>query len=128
MLRRWFQFRLSTLLVLVTLAAVGADYWRRRSLLLERATEHARLAAESNYRWYTSSMPEPIQHFGRLEFHHRTLQHKYEWAAWIPWLPVAPDPPEPKRSLPSEAYDGPNIFRTETLNPGSSANVSESSP
>lgn len=132
--RRWFQFRLSTLLVLVALSAVGADYWRRRSLLLSRALEHQHRAQRYHESAISASLLDHIQELGQLMQHHHNLRDKYERAASFPWLPVAPDPPEPKR-LPRSDDDAGGLFRdypktfdTETLNPGSSANDNRSSP
>ena len=59
MWRRWFQLRLASLMLLITLSAVGIDYFRRRSRLLKYADLHA---AEAKCHWHMarSAGAQPI--------------------------------------------------------------------
>jgi hypothetical protein len=110
--RRWFQFRLATLMVLVTLSAVGVDYFPRRSRLLEYAELHA---AEAKSQWsmarskMTDWMFGPLQPIPtaeewaawqedsrQLAIHHDQVAGRYRRGAWFPWL-VEPTEPPPQR-------------------------------
>ena len=48
-MRRWFQFRLASLFVAVTIVAVGVDYFRRRQPLLTLASKHETAAKEESF-------------------------------------------------------------------------------
>src|SRR5262245_6679120 len=110
--RRWFQFRLATLMALVTLSAVGIDYFRRRSRLLEYADLHA---VEAKLQWsmarskrtdWMFSVLSPIptaeqwaewqEECRQLAVHHDEVASVYRHGAWFPWL-VEPKVPPPQQ-------------------------------
>ncbi len=107
---RWFQFRLATLLVLVTLSAIGVDYYRRQSQLLYFAKLHAEEAArrESTAQtkmsdWMFSSPVPTDEEFAaermrdrQLAIHHGQLAKRYRYGAWFPWL-VSPSEAPPRQ-------------------------------
>jgi hypothetical protein len=111
-MRHRFQFRLATLLLLVTLSAIGIDYCRRRARLLQFAELHAAEAATrlsmSRSRkgdWWFSVMSriptdeewaQGQERDRQLAIHHQELAAKYRRGAWLPWLIEPRDaPPEP---------------------------------
>jgi hypothetical protein len=117
MSRRWFQFRLRTLLIAMTLVAVAIVLVQRSQRFRETARRHAigvsmaSSAAESVEVFHlrygfqdrvSPPAPESVrkaEEWRELAAYHQRLQAKYERAAWLPFLPVAPDPPrkQPER-------------------------------
>jgi hypothetical protein len=107
--RRWFQFRLATLLVFVTLSAIGVDYCRRRVELLQFAKLHATEAAlrqsaaqmkKTDWYWSIVSPIPTDEEFAawrmrdrQLAIHHEQLAMRYRQGAWFPWLVVPSEEP-----------------------------------
>jgi hypothetical protein len=98
--RRWLQFRLRTVFIVVTLAAGGLGWWRHRQFCLERAEAHwwqqvVYLHKEGNYFKRRSMVPldgtrlvkseEQLQLIRRAELHRQTKE-AYWRAVWFPWL------------------------------------------
>ncbi|HEX5102645.1 MAG TPA: hypothetical protein VFV87_02465 [Pirellulaceae bacterium] len=101
---RRLQFSLGMLFVLVTLSAVGVDFYRRRELVvtayrrnLIRGAVGEMRAAESLDSWDsrngTPGHPTPSQRakaaqwLAEAEYHQR-LAKAYRRAAWFPWYSV----------------------------------------
>src|SRR5690242_11665602 len=118
--RRWFHFRLRTLLVLVSVLCIGiaSMKWlrQREEAFLNLHQEHLhqtqmeawflleKTPTNYNRQRLPRKMEQPfIDYADAYEKYHEQLSRKYSYAWAHPWLPVEPDPPEPKmpqRSLP----------------------------
>src|SRR5262245_11202293 len=108
--RRWFQLRLATLMALVTLSAIGVDFCRRRSQLLQfadlQAAEAERREVSARMKmtdwWFSAGSRIPTadewaeyqERDRQLAIHHQALAARYRRSAWFPWF-VEPkeDPP-----------------------------------
>ena len=93
--RRWFQFSLRTLLVVMTLAAVltGRITWLRRMADFHQ-TEASRL---QKHRDFLSSVsfdtpPEEWERLDVMEGRHAGLASEYQRASWRPWVMVHEPP------------------------------------
>jgi hypothetical protein len=92
--RRWLQFRLRTLVIVMTLAAVSFGWWRHRSYCLERAQDHGRreFMADIMTRfglptgWEDPQHSETRRQYKRLRDYHHALRDCYHLAVWQPWL------------------------------------------
>ena len=114
-MRRWFQFRLSTLLIVVTLCAAVIALLQRAQALHEAARKHeiersmaeacADLTVASEFRTFRMpAAPKPLtspaiaeqaNQWRLIAVHHERLRDKYRRGAWMPWLMFSSDPPRP---------------------------------
>lgn len=104
-LSSWTRFRLRTLVVVVTVAAILLAIWARRAHFLRKAAYHRSqivssitIGSGSGSRGILSVTPKgqlvgPDQ--SDRDLWRLRLWVKYEKAAEQPWMPVAPDPPPP---------------------------------
>ncbi len=89
--RRWYQFSLKTLLVAVTVAAIGmgtgAGWWNHRQFCRERADQHVKgdhlLFGAELLDW---NRPEERRGWAKAgRNYHQRLANDYEHAIWRPW-------------------------------------------
>jgi hypothetical protein len=128
-MRRWFRFRLATLMLLVTLSAIGVDFLRRRSRLLEYARLHE---AEADRRWRLSKLrksdwwtsvnsriPTDAEYAEYRErdrqqaVHHEEVTARYRRGAWFPWLVEPQEEPPRQYTLGDLLQDRPPTQRSE---------------
>jgi hypothetical protein len=89
--RRWFQFRLKTILVAPTLFAVGLG--GRIEYLRRMATFHGREANQFYMKYEREGRHEDFDETVR----HLQLRDSYNAAIFRPWAPVDFTPPAPIR-------------------------------
>jgi hypothetical protein len=114
---RWPRLTIRRLMAAMALIGIiigGVQFFRLRRHYLDRADDHARMAA------YFVSSPESILYWearwsaqfegkrppypwssgppyvAAIVAHHTSMKAKYEYAARYPWLTVEPDPSEPE--------------------------------
>ncbi len=97
--RRWFQFSLGSLMIVVTIVAMGAGIWKwgegRRKEFLMRALVHSiRTRPIRPIRLINLRPVSPEEREWRE--YNKNLAEKYYRAARYPWLPDWPDPPPPE--------------------------------
>jgi hypothetical protein len=100
--RRWLQFNLRTLLIVVTLTALSLGWWQHRSHCLERAKVHdwEALACliqgtiEVDSGWEDELPPQPVdkvrvaeqERLVILSKRHDETSAAFRLAVWLPWL------------------------------------------
>lgn len=98
--RRWLQFSLRTLFIVMTIAAVALCWWNHRGHCLRKAESHEFLALMCHISenivvtWEDDGSTLPIDHDEiderardhRLAQHHEKLSDAYRQAIYQPWV------------------------------------------
>ncbi len=98
--RRWLQFKLRTLLIVVTFAALSLGWWRHRHYCLARAEAHwweeaFCLDREANHFKRRGLVPRPGTilvkteeqlRLTRIAKQHHETSKAFRFAVWLPWL------------------------------------------
>jgi hypothetical protein len=115
-MRRWIQFRLSSLLLAVTLCAIVLATLRRSQTLLEAARRHeihrsmadgsAQLILSFRHQMPTaaeSTSWEPAMsaadQWHSIAAYHERQRDKCRQGIWMPWIMCLPDDPRPTEPL-----------------------------
>ena len=100
--RRWLQFNLRALLIVVTFAAVSLGWWQHCRYCLERAKVHdweglaclIQGTIEVSSGWEDELPPQPVdtsrvveqEKLLKLSKRHDETSAAYRLAVWLPWL------------------------------------------
>ena len=100
--RRWLQFKLRTLLIVVTLAALSLGWWQHRSYCLARAQVHdwevlvclIKTIDPGAGRWEEDLPQRPVdtvrlaeeERLVKLSKRHEETSAAFRLAVWLPWL------------------------------------------
>src|SRR5262249_50524227 len=94
--RRWFQYRIATLLIVVTACAGGMAVWARARRMDDLANWHAAQAQEFQMtlpyvpRYGFIDRGYAFDQYQRRSRYHGELSRQYEQAAWRFWIIVDP--------------------------------------
>lgn len=100
--RRWLQFRLRTVFIVVTVVALSLGWWRHRDYCLARANSHQESQIDclvetidaGGHRWIENMPPQPVDtqrvaedaRLTQLAEEHRKTSESFRLAVWFPWL------------------------------------------
>ena len=105
------RFSLRTLLLAVTVVAVGCGAWvwanakleaRRSRFELLMYYHFSKIIAGTRCSGPKSYCDEYFEKYHAFTDYHSKMGEKYEAAYYKPWMPVATDPPEPESPFPHD--------------------------
>ena len=99
--RHWYQFSLKTMLVVVTLVALGAAWWNHRNFCLDRADKLEEIGVEYHaHRVIESNNDALSRKCGDLADDCLWQSKQYRLAVWRPWIRASIAEPRNDLNLP----------------------------